>query len=194
MQQPDTVVVDTRMPYAFAGAFIPDSLSIWLGGTSAYPGWILNYNQKILFVHERKTDMSKVAAHFWRLGFDNLLGFLCPGISEWYDTGKPISHVGTLSASALKERLENSPLLVVDVREPSEWKEGYIEGAERVFFRHLAGKAGSLPRDKPIAVVCSVGQRASIGASILKKEGFEEIYNVLGGMTAWTNLGYPTVR
>jgi hydroxyacylglutathione hydrolase len=194
MQQPDTVVVDTRMPYAFAGAFIPDSLSIWLGGTSAYPGWILNYNQKILFVHERKTDMSKVAAHFWRLGFDNLLGFLCPGISEWYDTGKPISHVGTLSASALKERLENSPLLVVDVREPSEWKEGYIEGAERVFFGHLAGKAGSLPRDKPIAVVCSVGQRASIGASILKKEGFEEIYNVLGGMTAWTNLGYPTVR
>lgn len=194
MRQPDTVVVDTRMPYAFAGAFIPDSLSIWLGGTSAYPGWVLDYNQKILFVHERKTDMKTVAAHFQRLGFDNLLGFLCPSISEWHDTGKPISHVGTLSASALKERLDENLLLAVDVREPSEWKEGCIEGAERIFFGHLAGKACSLPGNKPVAVVCSVGQRASIAASILKREGFHEVYNVLGGMTAWTNLDYPTVK
>jgi hydroxyacylglutathione hydrolase len=194
MQQPDTVVVDTRMPYAFAGAFIPDSFSIWLGGTSAYPGWLLDYNQKILFVHERKNDMNTVAAHFWRLGFDNLLGFLCPGISEWHDTGKPISHIGTLSASELKSMLEKNELGVVDVREPSEWKEGYIEGAERIFFGHLASKAGSLPRNKPVAVICSVGQRSSIGASVLKREGFEEVYNVLGGITAWTNLGYPTVR
>jgi len=194
MQQPDTVVVDTRMPYAFAGSFIPGSLSIWLGGTSAYPGWLLNYDQKILFMHERKGDMDKVAAHFWRLGFDNLLGFLCSGIDEWQDLGKPISHVGTLSASALKSKLENNELLLVDVREPSEWKEGYIESAKRIFFGHLMGKAVSLPRDKPVAVICSVGERSSIGASILKKEGFEEVYNVLGGMTAWTNLGYPTVK
>ncbi len=54
MHRPNTVVVDTRMPYAFAGSFIPDSLSIWLGGTTIYPGWLLNYDQKILFVHERK--------------------------------------------------------------------------------------------------------------------------------------------
>jgi hydroxyacylglutathione hydrolase len=194
MRQPDTVVVDTRKPPAFAGSFIPDSLSLWLGGTSTYAGWILDYNQKILFVHERKSDMNTVAAHFWRLGFDNLVGFLCLGISEWEDMGKPISHVGTLSASELKSRLENSPLLVVDVREPSEWQEGCIEGAERIFFGHLTGRVGSLPRDKPVAVICSVGQRSSVGASILKKEGFQEVYNVLGGMTAWTNLGYPTVK
>jgi hydroxyacylglutathione hydrolase len=193
MQQPETIVVDTRMPYAFAGSFIPDSFSLWLGGTSAYPGWILDYNQKILFVHERKGDMKRVAAHFWRLGFDNLLGFLCSGMGEWQDMGKPINYVGTLSASTLKSKLENNEILLVDVREPSEWKEGYIEGAERIFFGHLTDKAGSLPRDKPVAVTCSVGQRASIGASILKKEGFE-VYNVLGGMTAWTNLGYPTAK
>jgi hydroxyacylglutathione hydrolase len=194
MRQPDTAVVDTRKPAAFAGSFIPDALSLWLGGTSAYPGWILDYTQKILFVHERKSDMNKVAAHFWRLGFDNQAGFLCPGISEWQERGKPISHIRTMAAPELKSRLEENPLLVVDVREPSEWKEGCIEGAKRIFFGHLAGKAGSLPKDKPVAVICSVGQRSSIGASILKKEGFQEVYNVLGGMTAWTSLGYPTVK
>jgi hydroxyacylglutathione hydrolase len=91
-------------------------------------------------------------------------------------------------------RALHNELLLLDVREPSEWKEGYIESAEYIFFGHLMGKRGSLPRNKPVAVICSVGQRSSIGASILKKEGFAEDYNVLGGMTAWTNLGYPTVK
>jgi hydroxyacylglutathione hydrolase len=194
MQQPDTAVVDTRRPAAFAGAHIPGSLSLWMGGTSAYPGWLLNYDQKILFVHERKSDMNTVARHFWRLGFDNQVGFLCSGISGWQEGGKPISHLGTLSASELKAKLGKNPLLVVDVREPSEWKEGDIAGVERIFFGHLAAKAVSLPKDNPVAVICSVGQRASTAASILKKEGFKEVYNVLGGMDAWTKLNYPTVK
>jgi hydroxyacylglutathione hydrolase len=181
------------MPYAFAASFIPDSLSIWLGGTSVYPGWLLDYNQKILFVHERKSDMKKVASHFWRLGFDNLRGFLCRGMRAWQDEGKPISNIGTLSAQALKSKLEKNELLLVDVREPSEWKEGYIKGVERIFFGDLNKKA-ALPKDKPIAVTCSVGNRASIGASVLKKAGFKDIYNVLGGMEAWTKLGYPTKK
>ena len=191
MNQPNTVIVDTRMPYAFAGSFIPDSLNIWLDGTSVYPGWLLDYGQRILFVHERKEDMKKVAVHFSRLGFDNMIGFLCLGMNEWQERGNPTAHVGTLSASALKAKLSERKLFLVDVREPSEWKEGYIEGSKHIFFGHLAGRADELPGDRPVAVTCSVGNRSSIGASILKRKGFGEVYNVLGGMTAWTNLGYP---
>ena len=194
MHQPETVVVDTRTPPAFAGSHIPGSLSLWLEGTSAYPGWILDYNQRLLFVHERKSDMNTVAAHFFRLGFDNIVGFLCNGISEWQERGKPIGHIGTLSASQLRCWLEEKTPLIVDVREPNEWKEGYIKGVERIFFGHLAGKADSLPLNKPVVAICSVGNRASIAASIIKKERFKEVYNVLGGMTAWTNLGYPTQK
>ena len=69
-----------------------------------------------------------------------------------------------------------------------------MESAEKIFFGDPAEKAGSLPKDKPIAVTCSVGNRSSIGASILKRKGFQEVYNVLGGMTAWENLGYPTKK
>ena len=53
---------------------------------------------------------------------------------------------------------------------------------------------GSLPKDKPIAVTCSVGNRSSIAVSILERAGFKNVSNVLGGMTAWTNLGYPTKK
>ena len=42
MQVPKVLVIDTRMHYAFAGSHIPNSLSIWIGGTSVYPGWLLD--------------------------------------------------------------------------------------------------------------------------------------------------------
>jgi hydroxyacylglutathione hydrolase len=194
MQEPNMMVVDTRMPYAFAGSHIPGSLSIWLGGTSVYPGWLMPVNQYVIFVHERLGDMEKVAARFRRIGFDNMCGYLCPGLGEWQETGKPISSIGTLSASQLKLKLEKNEVALLDVREPSEWKEGYIEGAKLIYVGYLERQADSLPKNKPIAVTCSVGNRSSIGASILKRKGFSEVYNVLGGMTAWENLGYPVKK
>ncbi len=190
----DSVVVDTRMPYAFAGSHIPNALSFWLGGgTAVYAAWILGYEQRILLVTERKEDVMRATKHLWRVGFDNVFSFLCKGMSEWQEQGKPISHLQTLSASDLRERLVR--YLVLDVREPSEWRqEGTIEGAQKIFFADLVRQADGLSRNKRYAVTCSVGNRASIAASILSLKGFGDVSNVLGGMMAWQSLGYPTVK
>jgi hydroxyacylglutathione hydrolase len=167
---------------------------MWLGGTSVYPGWVMPVEQYIVFVLERPSDVKKVTMRLRRLGFDNMCGYLCPGISEWQEAGKPINNFGTLSAQQLKTKMAKKEVTVVDVREPHEWAEGYIEGAEKVFFGDLDDKAGSLPMDKPIAVICSAGNRSSIGASILERKGFKQLHNVLGGMTAWQALGYTTKK
>jgi hydroxyacylglutathione hydrolase len=90
--------------------------------------------------------------------------------------------------------LDRNEVSLVDVREPSEWKGGYIERAERIYVGHLMDEARRLPQDKPIASICSVGNRSGLGASILKKAGFKEVYNILGGMMAWEKLGYPTKK
>ncbi len=195
MQQENVIVVDSRMPYAFNGSHIPNSLSIWLGGTSVYPGWLLDTSQYIIFVHERPSDIDQVAPRLRRIGFDMMCGYLCGGMNEWQEAGKPISTIGTMTVFELKDKLAKDEVLLLDVREPREWKdEGTIEGAERIFFVDLQEKADSLPKDKPIAVTCSVGNRTSIATSILKRKGFTQVYNVLGGMTAWTSLGYPTKK
>ncbi len=192
MAEADSVVVDTRLPYAFAGSHISGALNILLGGTAVYPGWILSYDERILLVMERKNDLKRVLRHFWRLGFDNIYGYLCNGIGDWQRHGKPISHIGTLSVSDLKANLDR--YVILDVREPSEWhQEGTIEGVQRIFFGDLPQKADSLSRNKRYVVTCSVGDRASIAASILRRKGFE-VSNVLGGMTAWEKLGYPTTK
>ena len=195
MQQQNTIVIDTRMPYAFAGSHIPRSLSLWLGGTSVYPGWLLETGQYIVFIQERPNDIDIVAPRLRRLGFDNMCGYLCGGMEQWQEAGKPINTIGTMSTIELKDKLDKKETLLLDVREPNEWKEdGYVEDAKLIFFADLQNKAPSLPKDKPIAVTCSVGKRSSIGASILEREGFKNVSNVLGGMTAWYNLGYPTKK
>jgi hydroxyacylglutathione hydrolase len=186
------IIIDTRLPYAFAGSHIPDSQSLWLGGTSVYPGWIFDINQYIVFVLERPQDIDTVSPRFFRLGFDNMCGFLCGGMNEWQEAGNPIRSFGTMSAMELRGRLGGGELLLLDVRDPLEWVEdGYVEGATRLFFADLPEKADPLPNDKPIAVMCSVGNRSSIASSILERKGYQNINNVLGGMTAWANLGYP---
>ena len=192
MQQHNMTIIDTRMPNAYAGSHIPNALSIWLGGTSVYPGWLLDINQYIIFIHERSIDIDKAAARLRRLGFDNMCGYLCGGMNRWQEAGKPISHTGVMSVFELKEKLAKQEVLLLDVREPHEWKEdGYIEGAKLMFFADLPDKAALLPKDKPIAVTCSVGNRTSIAVSLLEKAGFKDVSNVLGGMTAWTKLNYP---
>jgi len=192
LEMPEVLVVDTRMPNAFAGSHIQKALNIWMGGTSVYPGWLLDIEQYIIFVLEYSGDIDIVTPRLRRLGFDNMCGYLCGGMNEWQEAGKPFKNTGTMSVIELKNKLDNNEVQVVDVREPSEWiEDGYVEGTNRIFFADLPDRAASLSKDKPIAVTCSVGNRSSIAVSLLQKEGFANVSNVLGGMTAWTKLGFP---
>jgi hydroxyacylglutathione hydrolase len=195
MAEPNMVIIDTRMPYAFAGAHIPNSISLWLGGTSVYPGWLFDTSQYVVFVHERPSDIDLVAPRFRRLGFDNMCGYLCGGMNQWQEAGNPFRNYKTLTATESKEKLMQGQALLLDVRDPPEWTEdGYAESAKLMFFADLPQRTVELPRDKPIIATCSVGNRTSIALSILERAGFMDISNMLGGMTAWTNLGYPTKK
>jgi hydroxyacylglutathione hydrolase len=192
MQEQNMIVIDTRMPYAYSGSHIPNSISLWLGGISVYPGWLFDTNQYILLIHERPSDIDIAVPRLRRLGFDNICGYLCGGMNEWQNAGKPFRSFKTVSARETKERLGRGETLLLDVRDPPEWTEdGYIKGAKLIFFADLPQKTDELPKDKPMVVTCSVGNRSSIALSILERAGFEDISNMLGGMTAWTSLGFP---
>jgi hydroxyacylglutathione hydrolase len=193
MRQQDMAVIDTRLPYAYAGAHIPNTLSMWLGGASIYPGWVLNPSQNCLCVLEREGDLHTLKEYLCRLGFDNLSGYLCGGMNAWQEAGKPIRNFGVLSVVELKEKLAQNSVTLLDVREPHEWsEEGIVEAAIRIPFMDTEEGAGSVPKDKPLTVMCSVGNRSSLALSILEQVGFKNLYNVLGGMTAWNVLGYPS--
>jgi len=86
-------------------------------------------------------------------------------------------------------------LAVVDVREPSETAGGIIEGALLYPWNTsvLQADHATLPDDVPLFVICRSGSRSAQATQFLVNNGHTCVHNVLGGMNAWTDAGYPTV-
>jgi hydroxyacylglutathione hydrolase len=193
------LVVDTRKPSAFGGAHIGGSYSIWLNGLPTFAGWVLPYDRPILLILEDRGHLDRAVRYLIRLGYDRIGGYLCSGsscgVEAWYNEALPTEHLGLLTVQELKARLDSGDdLVVLDVRRDDEWRKGRIKGAVHVYVGHLEERLREVPADRPTAVVCNVGNRDSLGASILRRGGYREVYNVLGSMVAWRKAGYPTVK
>ncbi len=191
MKERDVVTIDTREPSAFAGSHIPDSLSIWLRGMSVFPGWVLADDQSVLLVSESHTDAQMACTYLSRLGFDNVKGYLCGGIRKWQERGLPLARVKTCSVDQLKKAVDAGGVNVLDVREPSEWEKEHIKGAKNIFVGYLTQQLDQIPTNNPLAVHCSWGARATLATSILLKNGYTNIYDVLGVIRAWKARSYP---
>ena len=190
-----SIIVDTRMPYSFGGVHIKDTYSIWLGGLPSFAGWVLPYDKPILLVLEEKEQLETAVRYLIRLGYDNIAGLLNGGISAWYNKALPIDNFNLISVHDLKNKLDKGEKIVIlDVRNQRKWDNGHINGAKHIYVGHLKEKLGEIPRGWPIIVYCGTSRSASLAASILKNNGFGDVYNVLGGMTAWKNAGYDVVK
>ena len=75
--------------------------------------------------------------------------------------------------------------LVVDVREVQEYQGGHIPGSINVPLSGLTGHTGNIPKDKDVALICRSGNRSMQAARILKKNGYQRIWNVTRGMSGW---------
>ncbi|NTW02113.1 MAG: STAS domain-containing protein [Oscillochloris sp.] len=97
---------------------------------------------------------------------------------------KPL--VPELSARELWERLRNAaPPLVVDVREPREYRQGHVPGALLVPLSNILGEAGTLPYGRPIILACRSGWRSVRAANHLLAQGYTDVSILQGGMLAW---------
>lgn len=185
-------VVDTSEPAAFGGAHIKNAYSIWLGGLPVFAGWVLSYDKPILLALENQSHLEKAVRYLVRAGYDRIAGYLKDGVEGWYNAGFPTERLSLLSVHELKQKLDGKDdLLVLDTRGQAEWDAGHIKGALHVYVGHIESQLNNIPRDNPIAVICTVGHRASLGASILLRAGYRTVYNVLGSVKAWTAAGFP---
>ena len=87
----------------------------------------------------------------------------------------------------------DQPTMIVDVRQPMEWKEGVIPGAARIPLTQIGQRIEELPRDHQLLAICRSSHRSPIAARRLKKAGFE-VVNVEGGMQAWRERGLPVTN
>ena len=110
-----------------------------------------------------------------------------------------LNHVRQLSADEVSVRLNSRerPFLL-DVREPPEFSGelGHIPGSELVPLRELADRAPELQphRAGPTVVICRSGVRSTTAAAILEGLGFEQVFNLQGGMVDWNDRRLPVER
>jgi len=84
----------------------------------------------------------------------------------------------------------NPSLVILDVRNQSEYDSGHIRNAKLIPVFELEGRLGELNKSDEILVYCKLGGRSSTASQILVDNDFLYVYNMLGGVTAWMDEGY----
>ena len=105
----------------------------------------------------------------------------------------PIPSVDVAEAERRLREDPDRPLLI-DVREDHEFVEVRAPGAVHLPMSAFAARAGELPRDRPLMIMCHLGGRSSAVAGFLIRSGRSDVVNVTGGMDAWERGGLPTRR
>jgi adenylyltransferase/sulfurtransferase len=101
--------------------------------------------------------------------------------------------VPEITVQELKKRLDNGEnLSVLDVREPHEYEVANI-GARLIPLNELPERLAELDRDVPLAVHCKTGGRSARAVKLLQETGFQNAFNVEGGITAWSEEIDPSV-
>ena len=116
---------------------------------------------------------------------------LWPEISRL--SGGGASELGTLEATRL---MNKGPHLVLDVSESAEFAAGHVPKARNIPVRELAGRLEEIGkfREKPILVTAKGPQRAAAAARLLKRSGFNNVYQLRGGTAAWREASLPVEK
>lgn len=101
-----------------------------------------------------------------------------------------------LSPKDFKAKIEADTVILIDVRTPEEYMEGFIAGAGTIDVNSslFEAKIQKLDKDEAVYVYCAAGVRSTKAAKILEKNGFKEIYNLDGGVRSWTAASYPLIK
>jgi rhodanese-related sulfurtransferase len=102
--------------------------------------------------------------------------------------------VPKISPAELSEKLKfGKHPLIIDVRQPDEFRQAHISGAKLIPLNELYKHMKELPKGREIVCVCASGSRSRSAAKILAKEGYT-VFDVQGGMTAWRQAKLPVLK
>jgi len=102
--------------------------------------------------------------------------------------------VPAISVHELKRKTETREAFeLIDVREPFEYEIARIDGAKLIPLGEIADRTDELQREQPIVVHCHSGKRSAQAVRLLQQRGFSNVYNLKGGIDAWSEQIDPTV-
>jgi rhodanese-related sulfurtransferase len=186
-------ILDMRPSSSFGAGHIPGALNLGLNGQFAsWAGSLLKLDAPIVVVGEDGNQIDESVTRLARVGIENVKGYLDGGMYAWNEAGLETAAILQIPVDELKHRLdEEEDLQILDVRQPGEYYNGHVPKALNSPLASLVELVPALNELRPTAVICAGGYRSSVATSILARLGFKNLYNVVGGTSAWVNAGYP---
>jgi phage shock protein E len=99
--------------------------------------------------------------------------------------------IDVATAAGLRGR---SDVVMLDVRTPEEYAQDHIPGVKLIPLAELPNRLAEIPKDKTLVVTCRSGNRSAQAAQLLRQQGYGDVHNMLGGIGAWQQAGYPVEK
>ena len=128
------------------------------------------------------------------VGLNRVAGYLAGGMTSWREEKLEVARVERIPVPELHERWEadRDDLQVLDVREHDEWDAVRIPGSVHEPYHDIHDVPDGVDPTRPVAVICSSGQRAAVAASLLQRYGAAEVVHVVdGGVPLWKRHDWP---
>lgn len=133
-----------------------------------------------------------VANHtFLVLAFATVAGMLA-----WSFFGPGLQGYSQVEPTQAVQLINHEDAIIVDVRESAEYSQGHILDSLHIPLTSLDTQLDKLEkyRERPVILACQSGNRSGHGCRTLKQNGFDKVYNLRHGMTAWYNAGMPVTK
>ena len=194
-------LLDTRSKEAYVQAHIPGSVHLEADDQlSNRIGFVFPPDVPVVLLLANPSEYEKVVYSLARVGYDNVIGYLAEGLDVWERMGLPLTagDIKDVEPTELHQIIQNCTNgdcpVVVDVREPWEYRQGHVPGAVLIPLGQLSSRLGELDPERPVAVICASGNRSQSAAALLGQKGFKTVYNVSGGTGAWMYSGLELER
>jgi hydroxyacylglutathione hydrolase len=179
------VIHDARPAADFTGGHIRGAISVPADGRMAETaGMVLRPEQRIVVMAPEGQEQD-VALRLARIGFDNTVGYVADPEGYLLSRQDQVGRASRLTVAAAASALDGGEIQVVDIRNPGETVGGVIPGARTIPLPELPRRLEELDRDRPVVLYCAGGWRSSVGASLLRANGFTDVSDLLGGFNAW---------
>lgn len=175
-------VIDTREKVEFSNGHLPGSINIQGNNSfSTWAGWVLNYQEQFMLI-ANENQIEDLTRKLMRIGLDNVYGYF----SDVESLEVELQKTPILTHGEFKLCVDDSKYEIIDVRGVTEYEAGHVTGAKNLFVGTIQDHLDKIDRSKEIIVHCQAGDRSAIACSILKKNGFTNVKNYLGGMKEWS--------
>lgn len=187
------VVIDGRTNEQFDEAHIEGALSAssYDTGFATKVSRVAPEGADIVIVAASSGDERAAAQLLASVGL-SVRGFLEGGMTAWRVEGRPVHRIELIDPDELARRVAdgNGPA-ILDVRNASEYASEHIPGSLHIPYGELARRIDEVPRDRQVATICRGGKRSGLAASILQREGIEDVIHVGQGVGVWRKGGHP---